>query len=88
MSVETILSRMISDSVFAEAVFADAEKALAEYKLSAEEVTKFKGLSRAHFTTMTPDERKSFGIIVPDRGGGNAPDGAQGGNHNETALTL
>ena len=73
MSVETILSRMISDSAFAEAVFADAEKALAEYKLSAEEVAKFKELTRAHFTSMTTEERKSFALTQ---------------NHNETALTL
>ena len=82
MSVETILSRMISDSAFAEAVFADAEKALAEYNLSAEEIAKFKKLTHAHFSTMTPEERKSFGVVVHER------NGLKSENHNETALTL
>ena len=82
MSVETILSRMISDSAFADSVFADAEKALADYKLSAEEIAKFKGLTRAHFEEMVPEERKSLAIGDPE----DSPPGSR--NHNETALTL
>jgi len=85
MSAETILSRMMSDAKFAEAVFTDAGKALAEYNLSAEDLAKFKGLDRAQFEAMTPEERKSFvvGIVVHDRGGG--PLGAS--NHNQSALS-
>ena len=86
MSVETILSRMISDSAFADSVFADAEKALADYKLSAEEIAKFKGLTRATFSTMTPEERRSFAIVVHERSGANGDPETR--NHNETALTL
>ena len=86
MSVETILSRMISDSAFADAVFTDAEKALAEYKLSAEEIAKFKGLTRAHFEDMSTEERKSFGVIIHERNG--ITGDPETHNHNETALTL
>ena len=71
MTTETILTRMMNDSVFADAVFADATKALAEYNLSAEEIASFKELAREDLSKMaqaTPEERKSFGW----------------GNHNET----
>jgi hypothetical protein len=61
-TIETILYRMMSEPVFADAVFTDAETALAEYDLSAEEVMKFKGLSRAQFDVMTPGERKSMSL--------------------------
>ena len=89
MSVETILSRMISDSAFADAVFTDAEKALAEYKLSAEEIAKFKGLSRAHFESMLPEDRKSFLIVGYPGAIGDPQDNPPGSkNHNETALSL
>lgn len=65
MSTETILSRMMNEPTFAEAVFADAAKALAEYNLSAEEVAKFKGISRSDFETFisaSPEERKSMTV--------------------------
>ena len=89
MSVETILSRMISDSAFAEAVFADAEKALAEYNLSAEEIAKFTGLTRALFESMLPEDRKSFLIVGRSGGIGDPQDSPPGSqNHNETALSL
>ena len=70
MSTETILTRMMSDPAFAEAVFADAAKALAEYNLSAEDLVKFKELTRAQFEGMSTEDRKSFGTM----------------NHNETIL--
>ena len=86
MSIESILSRMISDPKFADAVFDNASKALAEYGLSTEELTKFQNLSRATFSTMTPEERRSFAIFVHERSvGGGDPETR---NHNETALTL
>ena len=62
-TIETILSRMMNEPVFAESVFADAETALTEYELSAHEIAKFKGISRADFETLTssaPEERKSL----------------------------
>lgn len=60
--IETILSRMMNEPAFAEAVFTDAEKALAEYKLSAVERAKFNELAHAQFDTLTtdPENRKSF----------------------------
>jgi hypothetical protein len=61
-TIETILARAMSDDVFAEQLFTDAEKALAEYNLSADEVVKFKDLSRAQFDAMTPEERKSMSV--------------------------
>ena len=76
MSTETILTRMMSDSAFADAVFTDTEKALAEYNLSAEDLAKFKELTRAHFQAMSTEERKSFG-------GSWDPETR---NHNETIL--
>ena len=66
-TLETILTRMMSDSAFADALFADAEKTLAEYKLSAEDLAKFKDMSRAQFEAMTPEERKSFSIVIEFR---------------------
>jgi hypothetical protein len=60
-SIETILSRMMTEKAFADAVFANAEKALAEYSLSADELARFKSLSKAEFEAMGTEDRKSFG---------------------------
>ena len=63
-TIKNILDRMITDPDFTEAVFADAEKALAEYNLSAEEMDKFKDISRVDFEAFaaaSPEERKSMG---------------------------
>ena len=62
--VESVLTRMMTDAAFADSVFADANKALVEYNLSAEDLDKFKGLSRAEFDAMSADDRKSFGGIT------------------------
>ena len=72
-ALETILTRMMTDSAFADALFADAEKTLAEYKLSTEELAKFKSMSRAQFDAMNPEERKSFALTQ---------------NHNQTTLHI
>ena len=61
-TIETILSRAMNDDAFAEQLFTDAETALAEYDLSADEVEKLKGMSRAQFDAMPPDERKSMSL--------------------------
>jgi len=63
-TIETILSRMMNEPAFAEAILTNAEQALAEYNLSTEKITKFKGMSRADFeafASASPEERKSFG---------------------------
>ena len=62
-TIETILSRAMSDDAFAEQLFTDAESVLAEYELSADEAAKLKGLRRAQFDAMTtPEERKSLSL--------------------------
>jgi len=74
-TIETVLSRMMSEPAFAQQLFADAEKALTGYDLSAEDVTQLKGMSPADFeafASASPEERKSFGWQ----------------NHNETALKI
>ena len=78
MSTETILTRMMTDAKFAEAVFADAAKALAEYNLSAEDLAKFKGLTRAQFEGLSTEDRKSFGVNGDP----------ETRNHNETLLNM
>ena len=62
-TIETILTRAMSNPKFADLLFTNAENALAEYKLSAEEIAKFKGITRADFEALTshaPEERKSL----------------------------
>jgi len=59
-TIETIFARMMNETEFAKSVFTDAGKALAEYNLSADELEKISGLTRAQFETMTIDERKSM----------------------------
>jgi hypothetical protein len=62
-AIETILSRMMTDPVFADAVFANADTALAEYRLSTDDLSQFKDLTRAgfeKFVQLSPEERKSL----------------------------
>jgi len=64
--VETILTRMMNETDFVNAVFDDADKALAEYNLSTDEVSKFKSMSHANFkslVSLSPEERKSFSTV-------------------------
>jgi acetyl-CoA acetyltransferase len=66
-SVESILSRAMSDANFAELLLSNPDQALAGYDLIAEETAKFRGMSRADFAkwaAASPEERKSFGVIV------------------------
>ena len=75
-SVESVLSKAMSDAKFADALFADPEKALAGYDLTAEETANLKNLSRADFKNYekaSPEERKSLWIVM---------------NHNQTALNV
>jgi len=71
-TVESILSRAMSDPAFADLLFTDAAKALEGAELTAEEASSLNGLSRAQFQTMSPEDRKSFCMS----------------NHNETTLIL
>ena len=76
-SVESILSRAMSDAKFADSLFASPEQALSEYDLTVDEKAAFKDISRTDveaFAKASPEERKSFGINST--------------NHNETALHL
>jgi len=66
-TMETILTRMMKDSAFADAVFADAEKALTEYDLPVEDVAKFKTMPRTNlgeFVSASPEERKSMSLSL------------------------
>ena len=63
-TIETILTRMMHETEFAQAVFTDAENALAEYGLSADDLAKFKGLTRSQFEGLTPEDRKSMIAFV------------------------
>jgi hypothetical protein len=81
-TLETILSRAMSDPSFADAILADHKKALREYALSNDELAQFQGLSRADFDALaaSPEERQSFCL------------GCNWGppltNHNQTALKV
>ena len=70
-TIETILTRAMSDPEFADLLFTDAEKALAQYSLPAEELSKFKGITRADFEALTshaPEERKSLAKSFDSQG--------------------
>jgi hypothetical protein len=64
--IESVLSRAMSDNSFADALFANPAQALAGFDLTAEEVVKFQGMSRADFESLVtnPEQRKSFGVII------------------------
>lgn len=74
-SVETILTRAMSDNAFANRLFTNPEMAMAGFDLTAEEAANLKGMNRAEFDRFaksSPEERKSFGWM----------------NHNQTALRV
>lgn len=74
-SVETILSRAMSDAKFADSLFASPDQALNGYDLTAEEADTLKHLSRADFdqyVKASPEDRKSLSPF----------------NHNENGLKL
>ena len=71
-SVESILTKAMSDPAFADLLFSDLEKAVTGYDLTAEEIGNLKNMSRAEFDKAangSAEERKSFGFRI---------------NHNET----
>jgi len=81
-SVETILSRAMSDAAFAEELFASPSKALAGYDLTAEEIAQITSMSRAEFAALATEERKSFGLTIHDRTGFEVL------NHNQSTLKV
>lgn len=62
-TIETILTRAMSDAAFADALFANPDVTLAGFDLTAEEIASLKGMSRADLASLMtqPEERKSFG---------------------------
>jgi hypothetical protein len=67
-AVAAILSRAMGDPSFAELLLSDADKAIADYDLTAEEVAHLKGMSHADFEQAAagaPEQRKSFGTLLP-----------------------
>jgi hypothetical protein len=74
-AVESVLSRAMTDTAFADTLFTNVEKGLAGFDLATEELLKFKGMSRADFDALlaSPEERKSMGIQT---------------NHNQTSLQI
>lgn len=64
-TLETILTRAMSDPAFADALLADPEKALAGYNLTPEELASLRSMTRADFgapSTNTPEERQSMAL--------------------------
>jgi hypothetical protein len=75
-SVETILSRAMSDSAFADQLFVNPDQSLAGFELTTEEAAIFKNMARVDFDKLvqaSPEERKSMGVQT---------------NHNESALYI
>ena len=74
-SVESILTKAMSDPAFADLLFSNLEKAVTGYDLTAEEIGNLKNMSRAEFDKAangSTEERKSFGLRY---------------NHNELILS-
>ena len=61
-SVQTILSRAMSEPDFADQLFANPRKALAYYHLSPDEIALFEGMSRSQFKALEAEERKSYSV--------------------------
>jgi hypothetical protein len=62
-TVNTILTRAMSDQAFADSLFANMDHVLRGFDLTPEEFSKFKGMSRADFgkyAAASPEERKSM----------------------------
>jgi len=89
-TLEAVLSRAMNDAEFAEALFTNAEKALAEYDLTAEEKDQLKSMSRTDFdafSSASPEERKSFGWSNHNQSALKVAKGG-GTNHNQATLKV
>ena len=80
-TIESILTRAMSDATFAEALFANPDSALTGFDLTAEEVASLRSMSRAEFENASPEQRLSM-IKVCTRTDGTCTES----NHNETML--
>jgi hypothetical protein len=60
--LEAILTRMKNEPAFADSVFADAARALAEYRLPAEHIARFKAMSRAQFEAQPIEELRALWV--------------------------
>jgi hypothetical protein len=71
-TIKTILTRAMNDPKFAEQLLVDMNAALAEYNLTTEELSQLSDMALAEFTTLNPEERKSFSLssTVTVRGSG------------------
>jgi len=76
--LEMVLTRMMNDAKFASQLFSDADKMLAGYNLSTEEIKIIKSMPRAEFMSHALEARKSFAVM--DSGGTK--------NHNQIALRI
>lgn len=66
-ALQSVLSRAMVDTTFADLLFSDTDHAVAGYELTAEEIARLKTMSRAEFDQLAkalPEDRKSFGVIV------------------------
>ena len=69
-TIETILTRAMSDPEFAEQLFNNPEEALASYDLTAEEYAQLQKMSQTEFTALVAEDRKSLvGLIQKFSGG-------------------
>jgi len=78
-SVQSILSRAMSDASFADLLFSDPDQAMAGYDFTADEGANLRGISRADFAALAkaaPEDRRSFALFGTDY------------QHNETMLKV
>ena len=61
---ETVLTLAMGDPSFANEIFASPEQALDGFDLTAEELNKFKEMTRVEFEASALENRKSFGVII------------------------
>ena len=61
---ETVLTLAMGDPSFANEIFASPEQALDGFDLTAEELNKFKEMTRVEFEVSALENRKSFGMII------------------------
>jgi len=68
-AIDSILSRALSDSAFADLLFSDLDQAPSGYDLTPAEASGFKELTRAEFDSLAVDARKSFSMDAMRKAG-------------------
>ena len=61
-TIETILTRAMSEADFAEQLLTTPHVALAAYKLTTQKTAFFEKLAIAEFTALAPENRKSMAV--------------------------